>query len=1030
MKNQLITLCFFLFYSFVINGQSNEFYIENYGIDQGISDPWINVVTQDAQQYIWFGSVNGLTRYDGTEMTNFMFDVEDSLSLPQTNVLNILVDKNSRVWTVGSKHLARLNECSQTFDYRIVPYYYQTTLLRSWKLNEEEWLISSDDSISIFDPISLERKELEFQFLDDSISYESITSVIKNKQGQFWVGTKLGLYYGSLKDRIVLLKPTYFDEQQFTDPVQSLFETHRGEILASTRRGIAVSKKGKIHLEQFEGFLWPYGKYTGLQFEDISEDKNNKLWILNNYWVWTYEVVDDRWKRDDKIKLTASLNKIYHDQSNHHWIASRDGVFKLLAHPPNFSDYSIVPEKIEDVKDDNIFGVDVDKNGDVWFAGWGLYRIDGQTKEQEKVTYFKGNNQSLNTYYFNSLYRDPDDNLWLGSSSEGIVYKISNHHQNIEKIILEEEEAKNYRNTHVYHFEADHDGDIWIARMGGVSFIQKESGKVFHFDLGSERKEFNNIDIDKEGNIWTVGTGNLLFRINKNNSKIDSLFLPKGVNPSWLLVDKNNKSIWVATNGHGLFKINKLTLVIEDRYTKQHGLYENSIDGIAQDSKGNLWLPINRAVVKFDPLSKKFTHFTANDGLNFGRFTSHSLFQEKDGHIWFATVDAAAIRFHPDSIQKKIINHHRAPMLKAISIFEKAQCFVNPVKNLQEFSVNSDSNFIAFDFIFPEYARQKNISYSYQLEGWDKDWSSPSASNHVSYANLNPGEYTFKVKATGTGEIWSDKQLRLEVKVIPQLYQKKWFRFLIWALGIFLVIGLIYYLHKKRTKKLKDHNFKVKLEALRSQLNHHFIFNTLNSVNSFIAKGDKLQMNQSLAKLASLIRTLIDHSKSEWVLLDDEINFIENYMQLEGLRFGDRFKFEFIKTISAAHNHLKIPPMIIQPFLENAVNHAFPNSSHRGLIELSIKDLQVDGKEYLKVIINDNGEGMLKTQRKLSKRANEQHKSIGIDNVRQILNNLNQLLKTNSTLEIIDKSSLPDNQNGTLVDILIPIIQDRKNIKE
>lgn len=1015
MRN-LIVLTFLLITFLSVQAQSDNYHIENYTVEHGLPNPYIKTISEDTSQFLWIGSSNGLSRYDGINFVNHMYDVDNPNSLPAAEVKRILIDKKNNVWAQGANFVARLNECNGEFDIQIHPYYLSKKNIKAWEISEKRLIVMNADSCSIFDPIDAQKNQIIIQFPIDSLSYSDVTYLIQDANKKIWIGTKQGLFSGKLENNIIILSQTYFNESVFDHHIQYLFETHRGEIIATSDKGIMVNTDGAKEFTFFEGFTWTYGSFNGLILGHLSQDQENKLWIVNNYFIWIYKIVDGKWTNVDRIQLDATLNHVYHDTANNHWVSGRKGVFKLLEKPPNFTPHIIDSEDLEGANNELVFGVDVDSSGAIWTCGWGLYKKEKNAKKFTRIFKFKGNDSQLSFHEFYGMYRDNDQNLWLSTIKDGVI-KISNNHQIYEQIKFDHHDKYPYRNEYIKQIQFDQDNDAWITRRGGVSIIKNnDNNNQIHFELEKKPREITFIDIDSDQVAWVGGYTNKIYRIEKKSGTIDTIVLDDANHFSCLLSDKNGKDIWIATNGGGIWKLDKETLKVNTKYTKKEGLLENSIYGIEQDDSGNLWLPVDRAIVKFNPITEEFTNYTKNDGLPFDRFVQNATYKDKACYIWFCTDADAVIRIHPDSMQKNDLDYHQPVILENISVFDQNQCFPQPVKNLKKFSINSDSNFIAFDFIYPEHARLKNILYSYKLEGWDKDWSSPSTSNHVSYANLDPANYTFKVKATGTGEVWSNQQLNLAVEVIPQLHEKLWFKILLWILGILALLVISYYFYKRRVKQLNDNTYYAKLEALRSQLNHHFIFNTLNSVNSFIARGDKLEMNNSLGRLAKLIRTLIDHSKSTWVSLDDEIQFLENYMELEKVRFGDRFQFDFNNELSVPARNLQIPPMLIQPFLENAVNHAFPNSNQTGLITLTLTEI----KGYLKVSISDNGEGYLKVKNNRKKQLHNTHKSIGIVNVRSIISNLNQLLGKKGTLDIIDKSTIDTNEKGTLVKLLIP----------
>lgn len=317
-----------------------------------------------------------------------------------------------------------------------------------------------------------------------------------------------------------------------------------------------------------------------------------------------------------------------------------------------------------------------------------------------------------------------------------------------------------------------------------------------------------------------------------------------------------------------------------------------------------------------------------------------------------------------------------------------------------------------------DFLTSEKTNYRYRLEGHGRDWIITDYLNrNINYENLSPGEYSLEIEATDRNGEWSASR-NLTIIIKPFFYQRKIFIILL-ALAIsgliYLIISL--YLRNFRNKN-RLINDELKLQALRGQMNPHFIFNSLNSINYFISNNDKLSANRYIADFSRLIRTILSNMGSDYVSFSIEMNSVRDYLEIEHLRFGD--KFDYILDISGVNEveTLEIFPGLIQPFIENAIWHGVRALNDRkGFIRIKVS---MPVKEKLACIIEDDGIGRRASQ-EMSKNS-VGHKSHGISIVLERLQIVSKLRSVSYGLEISDLYP-GRNEPGTRVKIDIPVKQ-------
>jgi len=317
-------------------------------------------------------------------------------------------------------------------------------------------------------------------------------------------------------------------------------------------------------------------------------------------------------------------------------------------------------------------------------------------------------------------------------------------------------------------------------------------------------------------------------------------------------------------------------------------------------------------------------------------------------------------------------------------------------------------NNIQFDYTAIDYTNSEKITFAYMLEGFDNDWVTANTNRKVNYANLKGGEYTFKLKACNSSGLWNESYAKFKFYIKPPFWQRWWF----WPVLALIFITVVLFVARKRIENIRQkekqktalHKAMAELETkmLRSQMNPHFIFNSLNSVQKYIWENKEEDAAEYLASFAKLIRAILENSRKETISLKEEIDVIKLYIELEHRRSNAHFD----------QDKVRIPPMLMQPFIENAIWHGLNKKEAKGNLKIIV--LRQD--QQLVCIIDDDGVGR---QQSAGNNA-EERKSLGMEITQQRINRLMETSNQNASVVITDKKENAV-ATGTTVTITLPL---------
>ncbi len=997
----------------VINfSNAQQYNFRNYSVKEGVAQSQVYGILQDSRGYLWLGTRGGgLTRYDGTTFKTYT--VKDGLV--NNYVFCIEEDKNKNLW------------------------------------------IGTNNGLSIYNGISF--KNYKPTGDSSNVWMQEIKTDSKNRK---WIATNVGILM--------------FDGKEFKN-ISELLKLKKAVINA-----ICVDKDGKIWFGNAEGLfciaekngLFDYEDYSkkyGLiknSITSIKQDKKGNLWI-GTYGDGAYVFNGTKFFRIDYARelMKQTILDFCFDQAGNVWMASLNKGVCLY----NTRDLSFIwLGEAEGLSNNHVRSIIQDKSGNFWFgtSGGGICNYFGK-----QFTHFDKSN-GLGGNFIYSVFKDSKQRLWIGTSDKGLsVFDSSvfkqfnsfNHFLDVKVKCISETKTnqlifgtegfgayyydgtnfKQVKGTEKFFIRAivvDAKDNTWLA-TAGVGLLRYENSdfekepEKFNVESGLLHNRLTTLCLDKTGKLWYGTENNGIGCIYKN--KISHVIINQNngliANSIRSLHEDVNGNLWVGTAGYG---ISSFALYGANRQIKNYDykskLTSTNIYLITSDANGNIFVGTETGldyltIDKERNISDK-KHYSKGEGFVGIETCQNSFFNEKDGTIWFGTINGLS-KYNPSNAVRN--NFEPITTITDVRLFYETfskteyASLVGDWNALQNVNLPYSQNHLSFDFLGINFSNPEAVKYQWFLDGFDKDWSPPSNQKTVTYSNLPSGDFTFKVKACNEDGVWNKTPTELKFTIETPIWMRWWFILLLVVCLSALVIGIFRWRVKLIQAKANEAQQKLQMEkelieleqkALRLQMNPHFIFNALNSIQSQIGSDKPEEARYYLAKFSRLMRQILDNSRVSVITLQEEINTLENYLLIEKYCNGDKFDYKINASSNLELDFIKLPPMLLQPFVENAIKHGLNfNSGKRGWIEINFNEED----NYLICSVTDNGIGREKSSQ-LNKHSKETyHKSTALLVTKERLD-LHGDVDSKNEMEIIDLFDESGRASGTKVVVKLKII--------
>jgi len=1013
-------LFLFSFFLFPENSFGQESYaVKNFTTDQGLPHNHVHEIAQDQNGFLWIATWDGLSRYDGYEFRNYYHNPQDSTSLLYFTAEQVLVDHTNLVWVMSATNGLSLYDSKNDHFTRFLEDEQSTDI--TLDLENRLWLLFNH-KIKKWDYQKKQFVLIDAGYENEGLVNENLASLNFDSQGGIWL--------------------------QCQDINGELYFLYCSD---SSMRPLQFKFLGKLP-DSFQRPMTSNGHYSCFPF--VSGSGN--FWINNNYRLYKLDPVD----RSFKVWKGAIPEKEFKGISER---TRADFLQKI-----KFFNMKL---NLSDEKTDSSFvfveSFYADKQGTNWLSivanardALGVTRaIPNPNWFRHYFTDFK-NNGRLNAIF--PVMKDRFGTLWAGPQNTNGLFRMENNGRYYEENRISQELKEDVRGPRVffedktgiwigyynnllqyYDFKARKYSTVFFKKTGrkdislpnnfihifrdGEDLILFDYNAVYRFNPGSGKccqlySTGNRIGIYSvwhadNGDWWLGFSAEKIGHFNQDFQLIKGYIVGNGLFNMEDICPGDNNDLWLSTLGGGLAHFDIATGKSRI-YTTADGLSNNTCYGMLKDKKGNLWISTNHGISRFNPKTEQFRTFGPSDGLKIDEFNSDNTYLAPDGEMYFGGM-GGVVSFYPDSIgdyQKEEV----APLIiEDFKISGANRYFAKAIYECDTVTLNKGDDNFELSFACLDFRNSDKIKYRYRLFGVNKEFVVTDRHHRsLNYSSLAPGEYRLEIEATNRDGDWVSKTALLIV--IPSFYyQTIWFRLLVILLVILLIGYLLYSYNHRIRLKAKQQQEELRLESLRGQMNPHFIFNSLNSINYFISQNDRLSANRYIADFSRLIRTILGNTTSDYIPMQKELESLQDYLQLEHLRFGDKFDYRIELDENFETETLNVAPGMVQPFVENAIWHGVRGlDGRKGFVRVVFQPVKLAGS--VRCIIEDDGVGRKLSEERKSSLPGK--KSRGISIITERLTIINNLRKTNFQMKAEDLFA-DRKETGTRVVIDIPVKQ-------
>jgi ligand-binding sensor domain-containing protein len=1020
---------------------------------EGLSLQRKNVMLKDINGFLWIISPVGLNRFDGSNFKIHLPDKNSSGKIGGAYTFSLVEDSLHNIWIGTNKGLSRYDIKADTFrnfSPDTISITSVATVMPFWATREVVYCLEAGYKIVTFDVHSFQKKVLATldKGLPQRNSINVPNSIYDSTSNSVWMltGDHTNPSGGLLQ---VLLSEKKTIHHDWPCPNKSQNHGHYSYNMQYDK------KRGCIWINTVDGLL--SFSLRNKQFKPVPGCSDfrpsNQLDIIagleldlqGNLWVSTASkgiMIYDPEKQQlsplfsDSVvqKQTSEANMaIYADRDGMVWCGylSGKGICQLIPYTSsatrvNFPDTQ--PPTKAFTPFTNIVLADRDQ---LWVGNIDgeLYSYQTKTGHQQRLTQkdFPGvTSNNIIPVYVNKQVRKGWLCTWEPQAlyEMDLVSRVSKKipakdifHNDLHDIALDPATVRPYKSG--FLFLVDKVGIFTVAADSGVAQqVIRIPYHVNNLAVADEKRIFLRLHFSYTNLTFYEEQGKWI----RKATPLDSL--------EWFCIyyDKVDKSYWAGT-AKQLHHLDSNFKTIRT-YTEKDGMPGIDVLCIQKDDLGNIWAVSSRGgIIQVNGKTGILTVLSEKDGYarqDYRWLPIH--LKDENGNLYFAGSDGV------DKITPEKLDLFPAPTvyLQSLEVNQKPLPLSTGINNLDELSLRYFQMPVAFEIGVIDYYARGKTNIRYKLEGLDDNWQYASGNYVIRFEQLPPGSYKLIIQASNSGNNFTGMQKILSIHVSPAFWNTTWFRVLLAVCVISLIYMIIrwqlqqkFRIQLERSEKerqvteLKQKASELEMHALRAQMNPHFIFNSLNSINRFILQNDKSQASRYLTKFSRLIRLILQNSQTPLTTLEGELESLELYLSLEALRFNHHFAYKISVANDVDVLMLRMPPLILQPYVENAIWHGLMHKDQKGQLDIDIS--RENRQLYFK--ITDNGVGR-ENARSLSSKSATKYKSMGHSITASRIAHLQKIQNVECTVTINDLVDGNGTAAGTEVIIKIPVLHD------
>ncbi len=981
--------------------------MRHYTVDDGLPSSHVYYVHIDKEGFAWICTDQGLARFNG--YTFEVLTVEDGL--PSNDIWGVVEDNEGRLWL-------------ETFDK--VAYYQDGQIYRLPDLPEFVETSTIIHSIDSFGNHLLRASNLSYKvtWKGEEIQYEKLDSMYALLTGSYIAAQDQIKEYGLNVDfsKVDTTRRYFYTQGNLVNVDLDVIDMMRNKSPRTTTTEPLImtqfSLEDKLYIIARDSvFAYHKDLKFGISVHDILPEAN-KIVVAERLGNSMMYVKTDKGTRflNAELELLSNynflgnleLNELNEDRHGNLWIGTPYGLYFISA---NATKAKFIASS--DIYANTYMSLAVDTNGKYWlgndqghlyqWTGQELFEYNVPTLLGSKITDIYISNDQLMVggnflYSFDKDYLNTLPTQQLGDHQPEVSVFLSRTRSIVRKRApisvvksIWTRDDKTYfisTGTGVYIIEPDGSADI-LQGVRSYSAIRDTTEDILYLGMKLGLRELRDSQI---------------FQI----SHIDTL-LDRPVN--YLQLDNKNR-LWVGTDGFGLYCYDKnvSTPISEFDYI--------SIKTIFLGADNDLWIGTNQGIYHLiltqDDLSEyEIETFTTTHGLISNEINDIVV---RSDTLYAATQNGLSI-----VDLKEVDRMVEPPTLRLTNIDINGE----PVELNSTYDLTYSDNNLSIAYVCLSFKSNGHIDYFYKMEGAEETWYS-TKSLRRDYLNLRPGTYTFYLKARDIDGFETELKAPLKFVIHPPWWDTTWFKILVVLAIIAAILGYLSWRinrvrrEAERENKINKKFAELELKALQAQMNPHFVFNALHAIQDYVFQKDARTANRYIVKFSRLMRLFLESSKEKYIILSDEISMLNLYVEMEQLRFEGLFDFELNLASDIEANNIEIPSMLLQPFLENAINHGLVHKKGEEKGKLTVDVFTIEDRQMLKCVIADNGIGRQRAAQ-IREKSFKSYKSRGMQIVEERQKILNYIEGSEIEIQIIDLKNMDGEAIGTRVEICIPL---------
>ena len=792
-----------------VYGQQHNFYFRSLEVEDGLSQNMVYTILQDKQGFMWFGTQDGLNRYDGHHCIIYKKNADHPESIGNNAIFSLIQDDDETIWigTSAGVYLYRPDaDVFMPFDVKTADGISINGIVRDVKKDKNGtiWLAVSGEGVFCYSS----GDKLRFFPLNQTYSDINVRKLEFDTRGNVWIATyRHGLF---------MLNPSTGHFTQFmidrNESVTSGNDINDVYLLNAVTLALGTVSQGVLLFDlndnRFTPLLSEGEDGKKLFVRRIFRSDTGELWLGTETGVYIYnlqtrKIIHLQQVYNDAYSLSDNaIHSIYQDREGGIWLGTFFGGVNYFS-PLNAQLEKYYPVKgVNSISGKSISEFCEDDRRHIWIGteDAGLNRFDPVTQTFTSGFIPAGNIHAL-------LYEN--NRLWVGTFSEGL-YQMELKTEKV-SVYKSSSSPRSLNNDNIYSIYKDYSGSIWIGTMLGLHIYDEATNGFIRIQEQNINRQVNDILEDHRGILWFATLGNGVFAYDKAGAGWLHYNMPddevSGKMVICLLEDRNH-NLWAGTEGAGLYRFDRNDNKFVSAYTTLNGLPNDVVYQLVEDNLGNIWGSTNNGLFRLEDNTGKTLVYTHANGLLGDQFNYKSGFRNKSGKLYFGGVKGF-VAFMPENLRVnsipprtiinslQISNHEVAAGVKG-SPLQKAVTHTQEIDLAHSIS-NFSVGFSALSYIFPQ-----GNHYAYKLDGRDRDWIYIGQQNRVTYSDLPPGNYILRIKAANSDGIWSEETI-LRINRLPPFYRTVW-AYLAYVALAFTLVGLIIY---QSVKKIGQRNQQV-----------------------------------------------------------------------------------------------------------------------------------------------------------------------------------------------------------------------------